>query len=34
MPEGLEQGISEQDFADLIGYLQSLKEKPAETPKK
>ncbi len=34
MPEGLEQGISEQDFADLIAYLQSLKDKPAEPAKK
>jgi putative heme-binding domain-containing protein len=27
MPEGLEQSMSVQEFADLIGYLESLKEK-------
>jgi putative heme-binding domain-containing protein len=31
MPEGLEQAISLQEFADLIGYLESLKEKPPTT---
>jgi putative membrane-bound dehydrogenase-like protein len=33
MPEGLNTGLSLQDFADVIGYLESLKEKPPE-PKK
>jgi cytochrome c1 len=33
MPEGLEQALSTQEFADLIAYLQSLKE-PAPAPAK
>ncbi len=30
MPEGLFQTMSTQDFADLISYLESLKEKPKD----
>ena len=33
MPEGLEQGLTPQEFADLISYLESQKEKPPEQPK-
>jgi putative membrane-bound dehydrogenase-like protein len=29
MPNGLAGGLSKQDFADVIAYLESLKEKPA-----
>lgn len=29
MPNGLAQGISPQDFADLIGFLETLREVPA-----
>jgi putative membrane-bound dehydrogenase-like protein len=29
MPNGLAEGLSKQDFADVIAYLESLKEKPA-----
>jgi putative heme-binding domain-containing protein len=32
MPEGLHLGLSSQDSADLISYLESLKAKP-ETAK-
>jgi hypothetical protein len=28
MPEGLHTGLKPQEFADLISYLQSLKEPP------
>jgi putative heme-binding domain-containing protein len=28
MPEGLQTGLTPQDFADLIAYLESLKQKP------
>lgn len=28
MPEGLEAGMTQQDFADLVGYLVSLKGRP------
>ncbi|HEX8912304.1 MAG TPA: HEAT repeat domain-containing protein, partial [Humisphaera sp.] len=36
MPEGLEQAMTQPEFADLIAYLQSLKEggAPAPAPKK
>ncbi|OWK43976.1 PVC-type heme-binding CxxCH protein [Fimbriiglobus ruber] len=30
MPEGLQAGLTPQDFADLIAFLESLKEKPPE----
>jgi len=30
MPEGLHNGLSLEDFAHVIGYLESLKEKPPE----
>lgn len=33
MPEGLEQGLTPQELADLISYLESQKDKPAEAPK-
>ena len=33
MPEGLQTGLTPQQFADLIAYLQTLKDKPVETPK-
>lgn len=29
MPNGLAEGLSKEDFADVIAYLESLKEKPA-----
>ena len=28
MPEGINTGLSLQDFADIVGYLESLKEAP------
>jgi putative heme-binding domain-containing protein len=28
MPEGLNTGLSLQDFADIVSYLESLKEAP------
>ncbi len=31
MPNGLAEGLTPQDFADLIAYLESLKEVPAKT---
>jgi putative heme-binding domain-containing protein len=31
MPNGLAEGLSKEDFADVISYLESLKEKPAGT---
>jgi putative heme-binding domain-containing protein len=30
MPSGLAEGLSKEDFADVIAYLESLKDKPAE----
>lgn len=33
MPEGLEQAMSKEEFADLVSYLQSLKEGGAPPPK-
>lgn len=30
MPNGLTEGLNRQDFADLIAYLETLKDKPAE----
>jgi putative membrane-bound dehydrogenase-like protein len=33
MPNGLAEGLSKQDFADVIAYLESLKDKPAEPAK-
>jgi len=33
MPEGLEVGMSLEDFADLVAYLASLKVTPASTAK-
>jgi putative membrane-bound dehydrogenase-like protein len=30
MPEGLQAGISQQQFADIVAYLLSLKEQPAQ----
>ncbi|WP_406697180.1 PVC-type heme-binding CxxCH protein [Singulisphaera sp. Ch08] len=32
MPTGLAEGLSKQDFADLIAYLETLKETPANKP--
>ncbi|SIO66439.1 putative membrane-bound dehydrogenase domain-containing protein [Singulisphaera sp. GP187] len=32
MPTGLAEGLSQQDFADLIAYLETLKETPAKNP--
>jgi putative membrane-bound dehydrogenase-like protein len=32
MPSGLAEGLSRQDFADLIAYLETLKEAPAARP--
>jgi hypothetical protein len=29
MPNGLAEGLSREDFADLISYLETLKDKPA-----
>ena len=34
MPEGLEQAMSPQDLADLISYLESLKEGGVPPPNK
>ncbi|AGA25493.1 PVC-type heme-binding CxxCH protein [Singulisphaera acidiphila] len=34
MPTGLAEGLSKQDFADLIAYLETLKETPAKDPSK
>ena len=28
MPEGMQTGLSQQDFADLISYLEKLKDEP------
>jgi putative heme-binding domain-containing protein len=33
MPEGIEQGLSPQEFADLVSYLEGQKDKPVEPPK-
>ena len=33
MPNGLAEGLTSQDFADLIAYLETLKDKPAEPSK-
>jgi len=33
MPEGLQAAMTLSDFSDLISYLQTLKEKPAMTPR-
>jgi putative heme-binding domain-containing protein len=33
MPNGLAEGLSTQDFADLVAYLESLKEQPANAPR-
>jgi putative membrane-bound dehydrogenase-like protein len=33
MPNGLAEGLSREDFADLIAYLETLKDKPAEPAK-
>ncbi len=33
MPNGLAEGLSQGDFADLISYLETLKEKPGEAKK-
>jgi hypothetical protein len=30
MPDGLQAGLSQQEFADLIAYLGSLNQKPPE----
>ena len=30
MPNGLAEGLSKEDFADLIAYLETLKEPPAQ----
>ena len=32
MPNGLAEGLTPQDFADLIAYLETLKDSPAPTP--
>ena len=32
MPNGLAEGLTKDDFADLIAYLVALKQKPAATP--
>lgn len=32
MPTGLAEGLSPQDFADLIAYLETLKQAPAPSP--
>lgn len=34
MPEGLEQGLTLQEFSDLISYLESLKDTKTVPPKK
>lgn len=34
MPTGLAEGLSKQDFADLIAYLETLKETSAKNPSK
>ena len=34
MPEGLAAGLSLQDFADLVSFLESLRQKPPDAPKK
>ncbi len=34
MPNGLAEGLAPQDFADLISYLETLKEPPAQAPAK
>jgi putative heme-binding domain-containing protein len=34
MPEGLQAGMKPEDFADLVAYLESLKDKPGENGKK
>ena len=32
MPSGLAEGLSRQDFADLVAYLETLKEAPVQPP--
>ncbi len=32
MPNGLAEGLSKQDFADLVSYLETLKDKPPTKP--
>jgi putative heme-binding domain-containing protein len=34
MPDGLQGGLTPSDFADLIGYLETLRDKATELPKK
>jgi putative heme-binding domain-containing protein len=34
MPDGLQAGLTPADFADLIGYLETLRDKATELPKK
>jgi putative heme-binding domain-containing protein len=29
MPDGMQFGLSKQDFSDLVSYVESLKDKPA-----
>ncbi|HYV37178.1 MAG TPA: hypothetical protein VE988_15840, partial [Gemmataceae bacterium] len=34
MPDGLQGGLTPADFADLVGYLESLRDKAPASPKK
>ena len=34
MPDGLQGGLTPADFADLISYLETLRDKAPELPKK